>query len=384
MTQHGYEQLLVSRKNLDYSWKKQPAIGYDISLLDHEEIWQTVKKGVKNKRIPSDALDESMEEILANRFDLLLDDGSLKNAAVVLFAKKIQSTYLQCLIKMGRFKGNNDLGDFVDNQQFYGNAFQILAAADNFVTKHLAVASFFDENSFERRDEPTVPVLALREAFINAICHRSYADRSASIYLSIFDDHLDIWNNGTLPEQLKIADLKKSHKSYPRNELISKIFFNRGLVESWGKGTNRMINLCKDHDLPDPEFKEYSGGFEVSFKFREPIGVQKSFVDVSKHQLTPRQSSILKLLVSGVGMTLNEIVEQLKDAPAPRTVRDDLAYLKKLKLIILKGFGRGAKWYSLERGGNKAVIRRMCCVCQYFCVRFACFSTPLLSFVRQM
>ena len=42
-------------------------------------------------------------------------------------------------------------------------------------------------------------------------------------------------------------------------------------------------------------------------------------------------------------MALNEIIEQLKDAPAPRTIRDDLAYLKRLKLITLKGFGRGAR-----------------------------------------
>ena len=71
-----------------------------------------------------------------------------------------------------------------------------------------------------------------------------------------------------------------------------------------------------------------------------------------------RQTEILKILTSRVDMTLNEIAEQLKDAPAPRTIRDDLTYLKKLKLIILNGFGRGAKWTTAKRGDNKAVIRR--------------------------
>lgn len=47
-------------------------------------------------------------------------------------------------------------------------------------------------------------------------------------------------------------------------------------------------------------------------------------------------------------------MKQLQNAPAPRTVRDDLAYLKTLKLITLSGFGRGAKWVSLKRGGKEA------------------------------
>lgn len=58
--------------------------------------------------------------------------------------------------------------------------------------------------------QPAVPILALREALVNAISHRDYSNRSASVALAIYDDRLEIWNNGELPPELKIEDLKKS------------------------------------------------------------------------------------------------------------------------------------------------------------------------------
>ncbi|MBX9785760.1 MAG: hypothetical protein K2Y08_00325 [Alphaproteobacteria bacterium] len=46
----------------------------------------------------------------------------------------------------------------------------------------------------------------------------------------------------------------------------------RNLIEKRGTGTNKMINLCREQDLAPPEFTEYSGGFSVTFKFKESIG----------------------------------------------------------------------------------------------------------------
>lgn len=150
---------------------------------------------------------------------------------------------------------------YIDNQQITGNAFDILSAADSFLRRHLPIASFFQSNQFKRIDKPALPVLAVREALINAICHREYIDQSTDISLALFDDRLEIWNSGSLPSALKLIDLKKQHSSFPRNKLISKIFYARGLIESWGTGTNKMIELCKKEKVPLPIFREQSKGF---------------------------------------------------------------------------------------------------------------------------
>src|SRR2546423_522238 len=75
--------------------------------------------------------------------------------------------------------------------------------------------------------------------------HRDYTNRSASISLAIFDDRLELWNNGTLPPQLNIAALRHRHESYPRNKKIAAVFYDQGWVEGWGTGTTRMIGYCR-------------------------------------------------------------------------------------------------------------------------------------------
>lgn len=110
--------------------------------------------------------------------------------------------------------------------------------------------------------------LALREALVNAISHRDYANHSATISLSIYDDRLELWNNGVLPPQLSLAALRKRHESYPRNKTTATIFYEQGWVEGWGTGTTRMIGYCQKNDTPEPEFEEYSGGFVVIFRLR--------------------------------------------------------------------------------------------------------------------
>lgn len=79
MTQHHYEQLLVQRGQLNYSWEETLAHNYSIADLDHQEIYQTIQDGIRVNRILPEAGRDNIEEILS-RFELL-KEGVLKNAA---------------------------------------------------------------------------------------------------------------------------------------------------------------------------------------------------------------------------------------------------------------------------------------------------------------
>lgn len=89
----------------------------------------------------------------------------------MLYAKPESLQLVQCMIKLARFKGLNKLGEFIDNQQIQGNAFYLLSEADAFFRRHLPIASFFKPDQFKRVDTPALPVMAVREALINALCH---------------------------------------------------------------------------------------------------------------------------------------------------------------------------------------------------------------------
>jgi ATP-dependent DNA helicase RecG len=66
---------------------------------------------------------------------------------------------------------------------------------------------------------------------------------------------------GGLPEGISEEDLKKVHRSKPRNPLIADTCFKAGYIDSWGRGTIKIIEACRETGLPEPVLKEEQGGF---------------------------------------------------------------------------------------------------------------------------
>lgn len=350
MPQHLYEQLIVKRGQLNHAWDEYTNNEYTIDDLDHDEIRKAMKKGVLAKRIPESAL---QDDIYTNLKRLkLLEDDRLKNAAIVLFAKEMDSDFSQCMIKMARFKGESKSNNFIDNQQIYGNAFKIFNEASNFMEKHLNIASFMQEGSFARVDKFTVPVLAAREAIINSVCHRQYQNTSA-ISLAIFNDKMEIWNSGILPRELSLEDLKAKHESHPRNKLIARTLYKLGFIERWGNGTVAMLDECRKHGIPDPIFEEYSSGLSVQFIFEEPIGpilsTEKRKQENNKvhllENLSKRQREIIDVIGELKEAKASEIKEKLSEDIPERTLRFDLGMLKKQGLIVSRGVTKNTTWY---------------------------------------
>lgn len=65
-----------------------------------------------------------------------------------------------------------------------------------------------------------------------------------AVSVAVYDDRLEIGSAGTLPFGLRREDLKRDHQSRPRNPLIAEVFYRRGLVERWGRGTQRLVTCA--------------------------------------------------------------------------------------------------------------------------------------------
>ena len=100
----------------------------------------------------------------------------------------------------------------------------------------------------------------------------------APIQIRIYDDKINIWNEGTLPNGITLEDLKHTHPSIPRNPIIADVCFKGGLIDSWGQGTIKIIDTCKQADLPEPEMKELFGGFSITI-FKENL-TQEHFLEL--------------------------------------------------------------------------------------------------------
>lgn len=337
MPQSRYQQLIIERLHANYSWEKLPASNYSIEQLDQNQILRVIRLGIEAGRLPEAAAHDSIKDALL-RLELFENNNGLINAAIILFGTKMLPHYPQCELRMARFRGN-DKTEFLDSRQIQGHAFYLLEEAMLFVTRHIPIAAKIVSTQMERIEKPLYPINAVREALVNALCHRDYSFPGGAISLAIFDNRMEIWSEGLLPPGMTLSQLKITHASKPRNPIIANVFHRCNLIEKWGRGTQQIIESCLNAGLLAPEFFEQAGAFCVQFK----SSAVKPLAE-NKRKLTARQQEIIAILKAGQ-QKVRDIQAQLKQAPAPRTLRDDLHRLKELGIIDFQGHTHNVTWF---------------------------------------
>jgi len=162
-------------------------------------------------------------------------------------------------IQCGLFKGlTRDI--FIDQKEFDGPIYEQVEEAYQFVLRHINMGT--EINGIYREESYELPVTAIREMIANAVLHRSYLDRSC-IQVCIFDDRIEVLSPGMLYGGLDITTAKAG-KSTCRNEAIAEAFHYMHIVEAWGTGIPRIINRCREYELPEPLFEEFGDGFRVT------------------------------------------------------------------------------------------------------------------------
>ena len=263
MPQAKYERLLVERGHAKRRWENLPADGLTLKDLDRKEILRTRELAIQQNRISPDT-SRDIGEIL-DRLGLRAA-GVLTQAAQMLYGKKFLPDYPQCLLKMGRFRGAEITGEIVDNRQEQMNAFAMVREGMAFLERTMPLGARFPEGKIFREDRFPLPLDALREILLNAVMHRDYSHYSGYVAIVVFDDRIEIRSFGRLPTGITVKQLSGRHDSKPTNPLIAGAFHRTGAVEVWGRGTNRVIEMCKKHGAPPPLFEERQGFLIVTFR----------------------------------------------------------------------------------------------------------------------
>lgn len=189
----------------------------------------------------------------------LTENGQLKRAAIILFGKEPGKFYPSIYVKIGRF-GKDDT-DIIFQETEDGNLIMLLQAVLNQLNHKFLIRSIGFEG-MHRIEKGEYPLAAIREMLLNALVHRNYM--GAPIQIRVYDDKISIWNEGSLPAGLTLASLKRSHSSRPRNPIIADVSFKGGYIDAWGRGTIKILDTCKEAELPEPEMQEQDGGFSIT------------------------------------------------------------------------------------------------------------------------
>ena len=267
-SQQRYQQLLFARSHSKHRWENQPAEDITIKAIDRDEVYRIVSLATSQGNLQGPT-----ERDLGRLLDRLgvRVNGQILQAAIVLFGKTFMPDYPQCELLMARFKGT-DKTEFMDQKMLRGPAFKLLEEAQLFCQRHFPLPGKIVPEDFHRQDKPLIPPLAIREILVNALIHRDYTIYGGSIHLAIFDDRVEVWSAGRLPAGITAENLSKEHLSVRRNPIIADVFHLVGLIEKWGRGTNRVIEQCKAAGIAPPAFREAGPSTVVTFKV--PVSVR--------------------------------------------------------------------------------------------------------------
>jgi len=324
-------------------WDERVCADASLEDIEEEKVRLFLRKAEYERRLEIDR-DISVKEAL-ERLSLIKGD-KLTNASILLFGKEPQKFFLQTKLRCARYKGTTPI-TFIDLKIVEGDIIDQVEKAENFVLSHIKKAAKIV--GFERQEVWEYPINALREAIVNAICHRDYA-YSSDITIGVFDDRVEISNPGTLPEPLTPEDLKKKHKSIPRNPLVANAFFLIRNIEQWGEGTNKIVKWCLEHGLREPDFEEIAGGFLVRFYAPEDILSlipEPGKINLEKMGLNERQIKALGLMVNeGKVFTNKEYREHF--GVSNWTCVGDMKLLEKHGFVIVEGKGKSTVYISSE------------------------------------
>lgn len=279
-------------RKMGKTWDDIDRLPYSEDILDRAAIDYFLQKGIQADRIDASLLNEDTHSVL-NSLELLTEDGSLKNAALLLFAKRPQRFFTGIQFKIGRF--GNDESDLIFDDIVEGN---ILQMADKVVEllKSKYLISPIHYEGMQRVATLEIPEKALREMLYNAIVHKDY--RGSAIMMWVYNDHIELWNEGVLPENMDVSILLKKHKSRQRNPVIANVFYRAGFIEIWGRGINKIRTEFEKAGMTMPEFEETEGGLMVSFMRKN---MTKATAPQATQQVTPQVTPQVDSLIAAIG-----------------------------------------------------------------------------------
>lgn len=257
------------------------SLGVKLEDLDPERIANFVRM-VRVAGKVTFAPGISTTEILSRLGAFDAGTGKIANAAALLFAKNPAlfrpSWELKCL----QLWGTTFEKPFPSYHIYHGTVFEQIDQALDFVMSRVDhwVGARDAAKSAQAPARSEFPIEAVREAIVNAVCHRDYTD-DGSVQVMLFRDRLEVLNPGTLPRGWTAANLLQTHDSKPHNGILATAMQWAGYVEKSGYGTEDIVRKCKAWGLRVPEYHPSAVDFRLVL-WRQEVKELRDFTQVGE------------------------------------------------------------------------------------------------------
>ncbi|WP_337498504.1 ATP-binding protein [Anaerotignum faecicola] len=239
----------------------------DLSSIDMKKLNTYVdmitEKNPKLAQLPEELILKNLSMVVEKKPTLV---------CTLLFSVYPQMFYPQytvnAMVVMGYTKGETaaDGSRFIDNKRIEGTLPEILEETMKFLVKNMKVRTIIDPNTGERADKTEYPIVALREAVLNALIHRDYSIHTEAMPIEVvmYKDRVEIRNPGGLYGRLTVDKLGKVQPD-TRNPVLARAMETLGKTENRYSGIPTMIMEMKKAGMKEPVFENLRNEFAVTF-----------------------------------------------------------------------------------------------------------------------
>jgi len=256
MSARELETLILRQNRAALRWDNE------VSTVSRQALNENkIRRFVEKANLPWDDAKNALDKLG------LLRDGQPVNAARLFFSD--EPIELRCAVFAAETSAT-----IIDRHDFHGDILELIEEAEKYILKNIHIGMRLD--GLWRVDVPEIAPVALREAIINAFCHRDWRDPDY-IHIAIYKDRVEVRNPGGLYDGLTLDDLRRGNVSRRRNPLIADLLRRVHLIEAWGRGMPLILK-----NAPSATFREVAGLFIASFQ--RPIVLEDALLGTTGKQ----------------------------------------------------------------------------------------------------
>jgi ATP-dependent DNA helicase RecG len=296
------------------------------------------KRAERTKRPYNGKIADLMKEIGA-----VNDEGKATVSGILLFAEYPQHWLPQSSVVFAKFvgktpRGENGLAGYTRREELTGPLPRLIENSWNLIWSEMAVSAVV--KGLEREETYEYPQFAVREAIVNAICHRDYRLKGRRIEIRMYSDRLEVISPGGLPGFITVENIVDEH--FSRNPRIVNGLFQWGYIEELGLGIDRMMEVMQQAGHKPPYFDARPYSFAVTLYNERERQKPPEWARNTNH----RQARALQYIREHGSIT-NREYRSLCQGVSAETLRLDLADMVEQGILLKVGSKKGT-YYILK------------------------------------
>jgi ATP-dependent DNA helicase RecG len=325
--------LASSKETVDYETETVP--GATRADLDDAILQEYLDKRAARGVSRVGPLEELLFEIGA-----LNHDGQPTVAGILLFGKNPQAFMPQSGMVFVKFpstapRGEDGGAGYGRRDEFGGPLARVIERSWTVLWDEMRVGAIVKD--LQREELTEYPVFAVREAIVNAVCHRDYRIKGRRIEIRMYSDRLEVISPGSLPGYITLDNIVDEH--FSRSPRLVNGLFQWGYIEELGLGIDRMIEEMVQAGHPPPEFQATSHSFTVKLSNARP----RAAVPRWTRNMNERQTKAIAY-VNENGSISNREYRSICPGVSSETLRLDLLDLVERGLLLKIGSKKGTHY----------------------------------------